>query len=122
MKLPKLLRGLLGSVLPKAMIKATPTDTQKLVTVLLTLPIAGATRDNILSLANDSHSGQQKFDIVLGHALPALVELIAGKGMDVPMSDVEDIAREFVQAVYNKVASPRATLVARVVLALFNAL
>lgn len=54
--------------------------------------------------------------------LPALVELIGGKGMTMPAGDVEDIAREFVQAVYNQVASPRAKLVARILLALFKVL
>lgn len=122
MRILSTLKQLVAKVLPAAAIKVAPTDTQKLVAVLLTLPIAGTTADNILSLANDSHSGQQKFDIVLGRALPALVELIAGKGEDVPASDVEDIAREFVQAVYNKVASPKASLIARLLLTLFGVL
>lgn len=120
MRVKSFLRGLLGSVLPRALVKVVPTDTQKFVAVLLTMPIAATTGDRILSLANDSHSGQQKFDIVLGSALPALVELIAERGTKLPASDVEDIAREFVQAVYNQVASPRAALLARVLLPLFG--
>lgn len=122
MKIATFLRGLLGNVRPKAMIKAAPTDTQKLVAVLLKLPVASEARDNILSLASDSLSGQQKFEIVLSRALPALATLIGGKGLEVSAGDVEDIAREFVQAVYNQVASPRATLVARAVLALLDVL
>jgi hypothetical protein len=120
MKVPTFLRGLLGSVLPKALIKVVPTDTQKIVAVLLTLPIASAARDNILSLANDSLSGKQKADLVVAKALPALVCLITDKGMAVPAGDLEDIARELVQTLYNQVASPRAALLARVLLPLFG--
>ncbi|RZL99283.1 MAG: hypothetical protein EOP68_24330 [Sphingomonas sp.] len=120
MRVKSFLRGLLGSVLPKALIKVTPTDTQKIVAVLLTLPIASDARDNILSLANDSLSGKQKADLVVSKALPALVSLIADKGMEVPAGDVEDIARELVQTLYNQVASPRAELLARVLLPLFG--
>jgi hypothetical protein len=119
MKIPTFLRGVLG-FLPRALIKVIPTDTQKIVAVLLTLPIASDTRDNILSLANDSLSSKQKADLVVSKALPALVSLIADKGMAVPAGDLEDIARELVQTLYNQVASPRAALLARVLLPLFG--
>ncbi|WP_137898360.1 hypothetical protein [Sphingomonas sp. 2SG] len=119
MKIPTFLRGVLG-FLPRALIKVVPTDTQKIVAVLLTLPIASDASDNILALANDSLSGRQKADIVIGKALPALVGLIADKGMVVPDGDVEDIARELVQTLYNQVASPRAALLARALLPLFG--
>jgi hypothetical protein len=120
MRVKSFLRGLLGNVLPKALIKVAPTDTQKIVAVLLTMPIASDARDNILSLANDSFSGKQKADIVVSKALPALVDLIAEKGIAVPAGDAEDIARELVQTLYNQVASPRAALLARVLLPLFG--
>ena len=120
MRIKSFLRGLLGSVLPKALIKVTPTDTQKIVAVLLTLPIASDARDNILSLANDSLSGKQKADLVVAKALPALIDLVAEKGVAVPAGDLEDIARELVQTLYNQVASPRAALLARVLLPLFG--
>jgi hypothetical protein len=119
MKIPTFLRGVLG-FLPRALVKVVPTDSQKIVAVLLTLPIASAVRDNILSLANDSLSGKQKADLVVAKALPALVGLIANKGMAVPAGDLEDIARELVQTLYNQVASPRAALLARVLLPLFG--
>jgi hypothetical protein len=122
MRIKSFLRRLVGGGASTAVIKVVPTETQKVVAVLLTLPIAEVARDAILSLAHDSHSGQQKFGIVLSLVLPGLVDLIGGKGMTVPAGDVEDIAREFVQAVYNQVASPRAKLVARILLALFKVL
>lgn len=122
MSVPSFFKRLIAKARPAAPIKVAPTDTQKLVAVLLTLPIAADARDAILSLVGDSYSGRQKADIVVGKTLPALAELIAARGMQLPASDIEDLARELVQTLYNQIASPRATLVARLLLTLFGVL
>lgn len=96
------------------------TETQEAIALLMTLPIAKTVRDNILTIANDSLSGQQKFDVVLGRTIPALIALTRGKGLETAAGDIEDIARGLVQAIYNDVASARAATIARKILALFG--
>jgi hypothetical protein len=121
MRLPSIWAKLFRSPPGPAAIPAEPTDTQKVVAILLGLPIATDTQDRILSLENDSLSDPQKFEIVVGHAILDLIALAAGRGLEAAPHDVEDIAREFVQAVYNVTASPRAPAMAHALLKLLGA-
>ncbi|EZP57269.1 hypothetical protein [Sphingomonas sp. RIT328] len=96
------------------------TEAQQVIALLMALPIAAVVRDDIRTIANDSLSGQQKFDVVLGRTLPVLLDLLTAKGLNVAAKDIEDIGRGFVQAVYNEFASTRAGTIAKLILKLFN--
>ena len=120
MKLPKFIKKLFGSSAVQEIVDVVITEAHEAVALLMTLPIAKAVRDDILTIANDSLSGQQKFDVVLDRTLPALISLLKDKGLAVAVGEVEDIARAFVQAVYNETASTRAGSIARKILALFG--
>ena len=120
MKLPKLIAKLIGSKAAQEVVAVVVADTTKVVALLMTMPIAHVVRDDIRTIANGSYSGQQKFDIVLGNTLPVLIDLLTGKGFNVAPGDIEDIARAFVQAIYNDTMSTRAGSIARQILALFG--
>lgn len=119
-KLPTFIAKLFRSSAAQEVIEVAVTATQKAVALLMTLPIAQVVRDDIQIINTGSLSGQQKFDVVLGKTLPALVDLLEGQGLDVAAKDIEDIGRGFVQAVYNEFASTRAGTIAKLILQLFN--
>jgi len=115
-----LFKKIFRSPAAKEVVEIMLSETQEAIALLMTLPIAKTVRDNILTIANDSLSGQQKFDVVLGRTIPALIALTKGKGLETTAGDIEDIARGLVQAIYNDVASTRAGTIARKILALFG--
>lgn len=119
-KLPTFIAKLFRSSAAQEVIEVAVTATQKAIALLMTLPIAQVVRDDVQTINSGSLSGQQKFDVVLGKTLPALVDLLEGQGLDVLVKDVEDIGRGFVQAVYNETASTRAGSIASRILALFG--
>lgn len=120
MSIKSFFKKLFRSPAAQEVVEIMLTETQEAVALLMTLPIAKTVRDNILTISNDSLSGQQKFDVVLGRTIPALIALMKGKGLETAAGDIEDIARGLVQAIYNDVASARAGTVARKILTLFE--
>jgi len=106
MKLPKFIKKLFGSSAMQKIVDVVITEAHKAVALLMTLPNAKAIKDDILTIANDNLPGQQKFDVVLGRTLPVLTGLLKDKGLTVAIGEIEDIARAFVQAVYNETARP----------------
>lgn len=120
MSIKSFFKKLFRSSAAQEVVEIVLTETQEVIALLMTLPIAKTVRANILTIANDSLSGQQKFDVVLGRTIPSLIALTKGRGFETAAGDIEDIARGLVQAIYNDVASARAYTIARRILALFG--
>lgn len=81
------------------------TEADKVVAALKQTAIGDAVADSICALKNKDMSGGEKFAAVLAETAPVILGYIKDDGIDAVIDDVEDLARQLVQSVYNDVMS-----------------
>ncbi len=97
------------------------SEVQKAVAVLKATSIGTVVANDISALMNANMSGEQKFASVLASTTPLIVSFLSGKGVaQIALTQVEDIARELIQSMYNDTKSSTAGGLAAQVLALFG--
>ncbi|HEX8418964.1 MAG TPA: hypothetical protein VF638_03015 [Sphingomonas sp.] len=96
------------------------SEAQKAVAALKQTTVGQAVAANIKTIESTSMTGSEKFAKVVADTAPLIVDLANGAGRKVILKDVEDIARQLVQDVFNDVMSKNAGGVARLILSLFG--
>ena len=81
------------------------TEADKVVAALKQTEIGDAVADSIRAIKDANLSGQEKFAAVVGEIGPVVLDYVISGGIPAVLDDVEDIARQLVQSVYNDVMS-----------------
>lgn len=81
------------------------TEADKVVAALKQTEIGDAVADSIRAIKNADLSGQDKFAAVVSEMGPVVLDYVISGGIPAVLDDVEDIARQLVQSVYNDVMS-----------------
>lgn len=99
------------------------SDTQHAVALIKAKTDVGKTiAADIAAVKNDSLSALEKFEEVVKTTIPEVERLLAPGGVAEAVADVESIARELVQSVFNDVASTHAGTVAASLIQLVGAI
>lgn len=120
MSIKSFFAGLLGSSIATAAAAFVATDVQKAVAALKKTEVGAAVARAIKTVENDKISGTEKAARVVGEAVPLIVDLLSGGGVRVVVDQVEDIARELVQSIYNDTKSKTAGSIAAAIIKLIK--
>lgn len=77
------------------------SEVQKVVAALKATDIGKAVAANIKAIENDALTGLQKFETVVSNTVPLIVSYVTGGDVKAALSDLEHIARELTQSVFN---------------------
>lgn len=107
-----------GSIFSKKNVAAVIelTDAQKAVAALKNTSVGTAVAADIKALSSSTMTGAEKFEAVVANTLPLVTDLLATGGLKKAETEVADIAREFVQSVFNTVASKKAETIGSLIL------
>ena len=121
MSIGSFFKKLFGSKAGQSVKAFAMTEVQKAVAALKTTSIGAIVAADIASLKDARLTSAQKFETVVANTLPKIVELATTPGaVKVELSDVESVARELVQSVFNDTASTKAGSIATLILTLLG--
>lgn len=95
-------------------------EADKAVAILKQTEIGDAVADSIKAIKDAEMSGLEKFQAVVGEIAPLLLDYVSKGGIPAVIDDVEDVARQLVQSVYNDVMSTKAGSVIKAILKVFG--
>lgn len=95
-------------------------EADKAVALLKQTEIGDAVADSIKAISSAELSGREKFEVVVSEIGPQIVSYMIRGGVPAVVSDVEDVARQLVQSVYNDVMSTKAGSIIKAILKVFG--
>jgi hypothetical protein len=117
MNIGKILKSIFGSSAAQAVATFAVTEVQKAVAGLKTTAIGAAVAADIDALVDSRLSGSEKFERVVANTLPLIVTFVTTPGnAPTAIEEVESVARELVQSIYNDTRSTRAAGIATIIL------